>query len=98
MARILGTTIVGLNAKCCRVFQKCVPRYEYDQLWSSPAAFKAVCMILFVFAAKKFVKAIFSMSPPTQSLNKMSSNYHDTGICQLEIAEDSWILLCLHFN
>ena len=43
MARILGTAIVGLNAKCCRDFRNCVHRY--DQLWSSPADFKAVCMI-----------------------------------------------------
>ena len=49
MARILGTAIVGLNAKCCRDFRNCVPRY--DHLWSSPAAFKAVCVILFVFVA-----------------------------------------------
>ena len=65
MARILGTAIVGLNAKCCRDFQKCVPLY--DQLWSSPAAFKAVYMILFVFAAEKFVKAIFQCHRPRRA-------------------------------
>ena len=65
MARILGTAIVGLNAKCCRDFRNCVPRY--DQLWSSPAAFKAVCMILFVFAAEKFVKAVLQCHRPRRA-------------------------------
>ena len=65
MARILGTAIVGLNAKCCRDFRNCVPRH--DQLWSSPAAFKAVCMILFVFMAEKFVKAVLQCHRPRRA-------------------------------
>ena len=69
---------------------------RYDQLWSSPAAFKAVCMILFVFAAEKFVKAVCNVTAHVEL--ETSSIYHDTGICQLEIAEDSRILLCLHFH
>ena len=65
MPRILGTAIVGLNAKWCRDFRNCVPRY--GQLWSSPAAFKAVCMILFVFAAEKFVKVVLQCHRPRRA-------------------------------